>query len=89
MQYYQTKARCPECSLFFKYAVSEEELEEELGQEVFCPRCGETAVFGPYQPCSLETYEEIIEVYEEYEESELDLDDFDDLEEEDEDEEDW
>ena len=46
MQYYQTKARCPECSLFFKYAVSEEELEEELGQEVFCPRCGEVAVFG-------------------------------------------
>ena len=68
MKFYKTVAKCPECGLVFEYAVSEEDLEEELGEEIFCPRCGEAAKYKPYTPCTEQEYRRILNAYEELEE---------------------
>lgn len=67
MRFYKTKATCPDCGLEFEYALSEEDLEDELGEEVFCPRCGEPAIYSPYTPCPEREYYRILQAYDELE----------------------
>lgn len=92
MKFYKTRARCPECGLAFEYAVSEEDMEDELGEEVFCPRCGEAAKYKPYVPCTEREYHRILDAYEELEElyefEDLELEEWEE-EAEEEEEEDW
>jgi len=93
MKFFKTRAKCPECGLVFEYALSEEDMEDELAQEVFCPRCGELATYKPYVQCSEQEYHRILEEYDELEETyefeELDLGDLEEEELEEEEEEEW
>jgi peptide subunit release factor 1 (eRF1) len=74
MNYFKTTAKCPECNLTFDYAVTQEEMDDGTAMDIPCPTCGEPASFDKYNPCSEETYEEIIEAYEEKMDESYDLD---------------
>jgi len=67
MKYFYTKAKCPECRLAFRYAVTEEDIEDGSAEDVTCPRCGEQVELEAYAPCSEGIYEKINDEYEELE----------------------
>ncbi|MBC7249260.1 MAG: hypothetical protein H5T62_03170 [Anaerolineae bacterium] len=85
-QFFKTVAKCPDCRITFKFAVTAEERDDEFALEIPCPRCGEPADFEAFVPCDEDTYDEIIGEYEdkveEYELEDLD-EEFDDFLEED------
>jgi len=87
MKYFCAKAKCQECRLAFRYAFTEEDIEDESAHDVSCPRCGELVdiPISSHSPCTEETYEEITEEYEELEDQ-FGLEDGDDEEEDEEDE---
>lgn len=82
MKYYCARAKCQECRLTFRYAVTEEDIEDGSAYDVACPRCGEFVDISSYTPCSENTYEQINEEYEELEDrfglEEFDEDELDD-----------
>lgn len=86
MKYFYTKAKCPECRLNFRYAVTEEDIEDGSAEDVTCPRCGEQAELEAYTPCSEGIYNKINDEYEELEDR-FGLEEYED--EEDEDDDDW
>jgi hypothetical protein len=81
-QFFKTVAKCPECHIVFKFAVTAGDRLKEFALEIPCPRCGEPADFGTFAPCDEDEYDEITGAYEdkveEYELEDLD-DEFDDF----------
>lgn len=81
-QFYKTIAKCPECGLTFKFAVTAEERNSAFALEIPCPRCGEPADFEALVPCDEDEYDEILGDYEdkveeyEFEDFDEDFDDF-------------
>jgi len=82
MKYFYTKAKCPECRLAFRSAVTEEDIEDGSAQEVTCPRCGEQVDLEAYTPCSEGIYDKINDEYEELEDR-FGLEEYDEDEEDD------
>jgi transcription initiation factor IIE alpha subunit len=77
MEYFRAEARCPECRLTFRYAVTEEDIEDGSAFDVMCPRCGEQVDLDDYVPCSEEAYDKISDLYEELEDR-FGLEEYDD-----------
>ena len=82
MKYFCAKAKCPECRLSFRYAVTEDDIEDGSAQDVTCPRCGEQVDLDDYVSCNEETYDKIGEEYEELEDR-FGLEEYDDEDEDD------
>jgi hypothetical protein len=81
-QFFKTVAKCLECRITFKFAVTAAERRDEFALEILCPRCGEPADFETFVPCDEDEHDEITGEYEdmveEYEYEDLD-EEFDDL----------
>lgn len=77
MKYFYAKAKCTDCSLVFRYAVTEEDIEDGSDYDIMCPRCGEQVELSDYSPCSEETYDRINDEYEELEDR-FGLEEYDD-----------